>query len=60
MLNKGEYYTYILDPEDAIVEFKLVNSNGINSLCLTAEAALSNGTIVKGNQFKNNLQVSKS
>ena len=36
MLNKEEIYTYVVDPEDAFIEFKLVDWNGIDSLCLTA------------------------
>lgn len=59
MLNKEEIYTYVVDPEDAFIEFKLVDWNGIDSLCLTAQAALANGTIAKGMQLSNNLQVSK-
>jgi hypothetical protein len=59
MLNKGEIYTYLVDPEDAFIEFKLVDWNGLSSICLVAQAALANGTVVKGTQLKNDLQVSK-
>jgi hypothetical protein len=60
MLNKNEYFTYLIDPEDGIIEFRTLNDEGKSSVCLSASAALSNGTIVKGNQFRSDLQVAKA
>lgn len=59
MLNKGELYAYLVDPEDAIISFKAIDSNGIKGVCVSASAALANGTVVKENMFENDLQVSK-
>ena len=34
-------------------------SNGVSSICVDFDAALADGTIVKGNQYSTSLQVSK-
>lgn len=59
VVNKGDVYTYLVSPQDAIVEFRLINAGSSGKMCLKAQAALANGTIVKGNELSKDLQVSK-
>jgi hypothetical protein len=59
VVNHGDIYTYVVYPQDAIVEFKLLNTEGKRKMCLTVEGALANGTVVKGNELSNDLQVEK-
>jgi hypothetical protein len=48
-VDKGEVYAYLVNPEDAIVEFKLLDADGKKGVCLIAEAALANGTVLRKN-----------
>jgi hypothetical protein len=48
-VDKGEIYTYLVNPEDAVIEFSLLDTESRKKACLVAEAALANGTILRRN-----------
>lgn len=60
MLNRDEYFTYLIEPEDAVVEFQAMDRQGKSAFCLSAAAALANGIIIKTNQFRSDIQLLKT
>jgi hypothetical protein len=60
VVDKGEVYAYLVEPEDAVVEFSLLEAGGKQKGCLEAEAATADGKVLRKNELAMALQVGKA